>query len=527
MIPNPPRLPIHVSINTIKDLIDHLKHTPSDKKALIVKDEATYSELTYGQLREWVTHLANGLLKMGIRKGDKIGIMAENRLEWPVVYLAVTAIGAVIAPISILWEQTEIQSLTERGELRMIVTSEKYLEKILNLMPTVSHLKTVVCFDSQHPSAIHFDAILELGRKIMDEGIDLYSTASIAPEDPAEILFVSSTIGVTLSHRALLANMKGLFHTLDADRHPDIKTLMMIPFSHLYPTMFGILLPLAAQWTVITTGFVRMDWIFKLLKETEPDHIVLVPLLLERLSNRLAARNRKNLPASQIPGFQRVTAIFVAGVKCPEAIIANVEELGIPVLEGYGVSEMAPFITMSTLNRHRPGSVGIPLANVEVKIHHPDAEGNGEVLARGPNMMDGYYRPDGNPPEMVDAGYTYVDDEGWLHTGDIGRMDSDGFLYITGRLRNIIVTRGGTNVYPREIENVLQHSPLISRVKVVGKWDDATGEYPFALIHPSPDMVSDDAIKDAIKNELEGLAGKLGAYKIPRGFEIVNETEWN
>lgn len=402
---------------------------------------------------------------------------------------------------------------------------------------------------------------MESGNNLLKKGIDTFSTVTIQPGDTAEILFVSSKMGVMLSHKAIISNVEGLYDTFEFDRTPEpgqetvlnraqsseqkrTKKLMMIfPYSHLYPSLFGILMPLMAGWTVITTATGRMDRILKMVKETEPNYIVLVPLLLDRLYLRLKGRILTKKRSLESLGLQNLEWIFVAGSKCPEDLIDRVEQLNLKVLEGYGVSEMAPFITINTPQHHCHGSVGIRLKNVEIKIQHPDEHGNGEVLAKGPNMMCGYYngedsgkangkeRLDDNREPLTEGivgeGGIYVDEKGWLHTGDIGKIDAQGFLHITGRARNIIVSKGGTNIYPREIENLLIKSPFIREAKVIPLWNEASGEYPFALIRPNRETIKStetEKINTVITQELENLTGQIASYKIPKGFQLVNET---
>lgn len=495
---------------TINELLLSIDEQQFNLDALVVKEGDDYKTLTYGELITAVRALANGLLERGIQKGDKIGIMSENRAEWPVVYLAVTSIGAIIAPISILWEPPELETVAKTGDLKMIFTSPKYLEKINAIIPNVPTLKQVICFHSP------------LYREL-EQTQGSFPAVRVEPGDIAEILFVSGKMGVMLSHGAIMSNAHGLFQTIGFSPEPGKKLMMSIPFSHLYPTVFGILLPLMGRWTAVTSAEANMARILRMIKETRPHYIVLVPLILERFYNRLQGRiKKKNLTLENV-GLDDLECIFVAGVKCPEELITNVETLGLPVLEGYGVSEMAPFITINTLPRRRTGSAGLALSNVELKIHQPDAEGNGEVIARGPNMMSGYYKMPEIQPEMAHEGGTYINPEGWLHTGDIGRIDKDGFLFITGRLRNIIVSKGGTNIYSREIENKLSENPYIAEVRIVAKQDDINGEYPYAYIRPTPGLLEKPRDLDhIIQDQLNALSGKIAAYKIPRAFEIIS-----
>lgn len=534
-----------VLFRTLKEMMTHVATYEKNIDAFVVKDESGYKKISYKTLWDWVRFLGNALLDMGIKKGDKIGLLAENRIEWPVVYLGATCMGAVIIPMSILWEPLELETIAERGDIRWFFTSGKYSEKIENLFqnkPNRAQLNRVICFDPDVENRyIDFQVILQQGKRLLENGSNGFAAVEIEPGEIAEILYVSMGMGVMISHGAIMANVYGLMSRLEFRKSPGQQMMSWLPFSHLYPTVFGILIPLTAGWTVITTAFARMDHLLRMVKETRPHYIVLVPLLLDRFQARLSARLKNNNKTLAMMGLETLSAIFVAGAKCPVELVKRVEEIGLTVLDGYGVSEMSPFITMNTLKEHRIGSVGKCLDNVEVKISPVAGENSGEVLARGPNMMSGYYKYNesshlhgnrymGNGPG---EGGVFIDQEGWLHTGDKGFLDSDGFLYITGRLRNIIVTMGGTNIYPREIEEYLLASPYIEEVKIVSRWDELTGESPYAYICPAPvaytflkrqkeQPVNNGEIEALIQGELEKLAGKIAAYKIPRGFELCS-----
>jgi long-chain acyl-CoA synthetase len=176
---------------------------------------------------------------------------------------------------------------------------------------------------------------------------------------------------------------------------------------------------------------------------------------------------------------------------------------------------------------NRPCSVGLPLSNVEVRIENPDENGNGEILARGSNVMLGYYKMPEKTAEVIDA-------DGWLRTGDIGKLDADGYLYITGRLKNIIVTKGGKNIYPEEIENLLTASPLLSEVVVIGKLDESGGEYPHAIIYPDPEVLAGmekergkpfnaEEVRAVVRSEIQKCTAGAAVYKIPHTFDVSTE----
>lgn len=198
------------------------------------------------------------------------------------------------------------------------------------------------------------------------------------------------------------------------------------------------------------------------------------------------------------------------------------EALGLVTFQGYGLTETSPVISTTCPAHNKPGSVGLPLHNVQVRIDAPDHNGNGEVLAKGPNVMLGYYGMPEKTREVIDA-------DGWLHTGDIGKLDEDGYLSITGRLKNVIVTKGGKNIYPEEIENLLQASPLLSEVVVVGKLDRGGGEYPHAIIYPDPDVLAamhpskdltEEDIRRIVRAEIQKCTAGAALYKIPQSFEL-------
>ncbi len=515
-------------INTIRDLVKQAEDYPQSINAFILKDELNDCQISYANLLKSVYKLASSLLNYGIKKGEKIGIMAENRVEWTVVYLSVTSLGGIIVPISILWEPPEIDNVLKNSGMRLIFTSSRYLEKINKAYNEDSLLEEIITFDetdtdtNYNCTVLSYSSLMASNLEIKEIDSHIFDSIELAPSDTVEILFVSTSIGVELSHHALISNMKGILDTFDLSSEQGgmgKKMLMIIPFSHLYPTVFGILMVLMANWTLVTTSAARMDFILRIIKGEEPDYIILVPLLLERMVNRLEARLKKRSGGLAEIGFGNTKFIFTAGVKCPENTIVKMEDMGIPVLEGYGLSEMAPFISVSSPAFHRPGSAGIRLVNVEVKIDAEDEMGVGEILARGPNLMSGYFGLTKNPADLTDKGYVFMDKDGWLHTGDLGLIDKDGFLYIKGRKRDIIVTRGGTNIYPREIEQKLMECPYIKQVKIIKKYDEVFGEAPFAIIYA--ENIEGVDIEKAIGLELENLGGKIASYKLPKGFELI------
>jgi long-chain acyl-CoA synthetase len=517
-----------MKIENLADLVSSLTIAPNclEVDAVLVKEGDWYKNLTYGDLAHSVQSLTNALHKIGVKKGDNIGILSENRMEWPIVYLAVTSMGAVIVPISILWEKQEIELVINKATIQILFTSGTYLDKISTLRPKTPSMKHLICFDHHPSTAIYTFYPHLLDDESMTDNLDF---PIIKKEDTAEILFVSTSLGVKLSHGAIVSNAKGILETLSGGGHQQGKKSMIIfPLSHLYPTVFGLLVPLLANWTILMTDSGRMDKILRMIKETEPHYLLLVPILMERLYSRLSGRLKKvDFDLSKL-GWHQIEWIFTAGVKCPEELIENIEQIGLTVLEGYGVSEMAPFISISTPTNHKAGSAGIPLNNLEIQIIDQDNSNCGEIIVRGPGMMQGYYGM--SPTNFENAfhnGAIYIDGEGWLHTGDLGYIDKEGFLHICGRKRNIIVTKGGTNIYPTEVAQWLSDHPLIEEAEIIKHEEENTGEFPYALIKPSKEALSFfnyDELLLKLQEVIQDISGKVAAYKIPKGFEIISQS---
>lgn len=512
--------------NTIQDLITKTEKSILEKDLIIIEKDKEKKIYSYKEIFEEVKLLSFKLIKMGIKKGDKIGLLSENRKEWIITYLSVTSIGAVIIPVSILWEN-ELTNIVSKGDIKVFFTSSLYLEKILSI--NSKNLRYIINFDTLKESNKTFKNIYEYNSiiiKTIEDGENhnkVFDQIYINPEDTAEILFVSGNLGVELSHKSIIANISGVTNTLYPEIGDDRKLMTIFPFSHLYPTVFGVLLPIYMGWSLITIDTGRMDRIIKLIKATNPNYILMVPLLLERFINRLKMKLVKN--SFLTLGLQKIDFIFVAGVKCPENLLLEAHEIGLTVLEGYGVSEMSPFISLNTQENYKNGSVGKPLKNVKIKIINSDKDNIGDLLARGPNMMKGYYNKNIDKKNYIKHGALVMDENGWIHTGDRGYIDKDGYLHITGRSRKIIVTKGGTNIYPEEIEAKLIKSPYISNVKVVSHSDTFNGEYPFAEIELDKKHCSHSSenIEILIQNEIEKLSGEIAIYKIPKSFRIINK----
>jgi len=364
-------------------------------------------------------------------------------------------------------------------------------------------------------------------------------TVTRDPRDPAVILYTSGTTGrskgAMLSHANIMSNIRTLTPIFKLDEN--IRMLSFLPINHVFEQVGGILLPLSLGGTVNFAESLKK--LGDNLTEVKPNFLLGVPavfrLLLDRLQKNIQGRFlprtlfsfslTRPLVVRKVREALGGTPTFVSGGAALDPEVAKgLMDLGIVVYQGYGITETSPVITAERPYARKLGTVGLPLPDVEVRIHEPNDEGVGEIWVKGPNVMLGYY----NNPLATSEILT----DGWYHTGDLGRVDSDGMLSICGRLKNVIVTANGKNVYPEEVENELLHSPFISEVMVYGHKISATVEEVYAIIYPNQEALDRHAqehglapmtekkVEELIREEVLKVGRNLADYKRVRKFTL-------
>jgi len=534
-------------VHSVREMIEGFAEQMLGLPALTMKRERGYWTISYGELRQRIRALSTALLTRGIRKGDRIGLISENRSEWVITYLAVTSVGAVIVPYDILLRTEELAAIMRASEAQIIFTSAEYLEKVQKAAGESS--KDVVLFEET------FASMVQEGQDLMSAGSEGYARAVVAPDDLAALIFTSGTTGtpkgVMLSQRNLVENGDGVQMTTPLG--PGDNWIIVLPFHHTYPTSLGIFTPLLTYGRITCVPSMKTNVLIGIMKDTGATCVPAMPLLIEKIYKGILTNVKEKgalvrtlfrimfavssfffkvlhirlgkllfKSVARELGVSKLRFFVSGGGPIAKDVIDGMEALGLVTFQGYGLTETSPVISNTCPAHNKPGSVGLPLANVEVRIDNPDHNGNGEILTRGPHVMIGYY---GMPEKTAEV----IDSEGWLHTGDIGKLDGDGYLYITGRLKNVIVTKGGKNIYPEEIENLLQASPLLSEVVVVGKLDKEGGEYPHAIIYPDPEVLaamqpgksySEDELRGIVRAEIQKCTAGAALYKIPQSFEL-------
>lgn len=420
-----------------------------------------YKSYRYKDIYQLTLSFTDLLEKTLALKNEHIAIISENRPEWSCAYFATLSVGAVNVPIDPQLTDQEIISILKDAEVKIIFTSTRYYARIENLKSKVSSLERILIIDEISSQKIDLPYILVKHKE------DIGSLASI--------LYTSGTTaipkGVMLSHKNLSSNFNSIKELgILTDR--DI-ILAILPFHHIYPFMATVLFPvLFGIKTIIANTFkgeellqimnqkgvtilVGVPQLFKIMNENINKELKRIPYILRHVGIHLIRRKLRR----RFGGYFRF--FLSGGAKLDEKVARNLFHLGLPIIEGYGLTETSPVVTMNPIKNPRIGSAGKTLPRVEIKIDQPNTEDIGEILIKGPNVMEGYYK---RPQETIEA---IVD--GWFHSGDLGYIDSDGYLYITGRLKEVIVLSSGKNIYPEELESFYAQIPFIKEICIIGR----------------------------------------------------------
>ncbi len=506
-----------------------------DKLALKKGDSA----YTYSQLKTEVIKLKNYLLSLGLEKGDTFAVFGENRPEWAIGYLGIVSAGLVCVPVDRMLSEAEVLHILRYSEARGIIASENRLEIVESVKSELTGLEHVVPMDTIKDLKAEKDI----------------SVTDIDPDSLAVLLFTSGTTGmskaVMLSHSNIISNLRAIDHVIKIDENDTLVSI--IPMHHTFEGTTGFLLPLYKGAAVYYLPSLKPTDLNATLKEAQVTCFIAVPLIFEKV---LAGVHKKvahsPLPTkvmfSAISGIGSVIKFLrkplfakvrremglgnlriacAGGAALTEKVAQGLKMLALPIIQGYGLTETSPVIAVSPLGRVKIASVGPPLPGIEVKIDDPDENGIGEIVVRGPNVMLGYYKNQKATDEILK--------NGWFYTGDLGYLDDDGFLFITGRKKSLIVTQTGKNVYPEELEEKLIKSHWIQEVLVVPRLDPKTKKESIcALIFPDYELLeqysiakgvelSGEDVQSIFKEEVKKVNEELPAYKKITEFEIREE----
>ncbi|MGB8990493.1 MAG: AMP-binding protein [Desulfobaccales bacterium] len=508
--------------------------------ALIFREGDLLREYTYGQLYRHSLAVAGWLQAQGVAKGERVAILLENRPEWPMSYFGILLAGAVAVPLDPASRWDHIQYALEQTGARIIFTWPQAPLPQLQQVPFLEKIALVGESGEAGGKIINFAEVLTSSGG--EAGLPV-----IGPDDLASIIYTSGTTGipkgVMLTHKNFSANCRAIAQ-LNAIR-PDDNVLAILPLHHALPFTATLLLPLFSRAKITYLDTLKAEAILRCIKEQQVTLLVLTPQVLQHfyqgMQRQLALIPWPARPLllaylnfsrrmSQFLGVNPARPLFrkfhralgeqfrffiSGGAKLPESLAENLARLGFTVLEGYGLTETAPVVTFNPPEAPRLGSAGRPLPGVEVKILHPDAAGVGEILIRGDNVMAGYFHNEAATREVLQ--------DGWFHSGDLGYLDRDGYLYIRGRIKDIIVLASGKNLSAEEVGQHYLQAPSIKEMFVT---TDERAEKLAAVVVPDLDFfrkTGETDIYDKVKWDLELLSRDLEPYKRVRDVVLINE----
>lgn len=540
--------------STIRDLLDRAVERDPKHVALQMKDGKKWIRYTFKELAEAADDVAGRLLSLGLRKGDRVVLYAENQPEWGVCYLGAATIGLTVVPIDSQTWHREAWSVAQFTEAKALLISEKCFEKLP---------KESLELNEQAANPVWLLNVGKLAQPYEIEELPRSTSpkvSSVPPrpewpevsaDDTASIIFTTGTAvdpkGAVHTHRNFLNNLRGVIHYLAVTEQDQL--LSVLPLYHALEFTCGFLGAIYGGASVTYATSLKPRVILETMRETGVTCMLGVPtlyaLMREDIERRVLKTSKStfktNLMATskQISQswekrtgknigrqlFSRVNAefggktrFFVSGGSAlGEDLYRDFRSMGMTIYEGYGLTETAPVLTVNPLHRSREGAAGKPLPGVEVRLYHPDGDGIGEIIVRSPSLMREYYKN----PKATQA----VIRDGWFHTGDLGWVDPDGYIYITGRIKNVIVTGAGKNVYPTDVEATYGTLPEIEEICVFGLKSGLT-EDVHAVVYPNRSVVdgSDpEEIKKTVQKSMQQLARQLPSYHRLQALHVWDE----
>ncbi len=542
-------------ISSVQEMVLYSAEKYGSKLALEDLNKTSISRVTYEELLENIKRFGNAIRSLGVNERSHIAIIGENRVQWAISFLTTMCFNYVAVPIDKNLNQNEIYNIIHESDAEVIIFSESYKELFESSHISLKKLKHFICMDEilEENSFIDMKKLIKGSEIIVNKELP-----KVNPDDLAEIIFTSGSLGrakgVMLSQKNLATNLVDMLSMLMM--YPEDRFLSVLPIHHTYECTCGMMCPLFAGSSI---HFARsLKTVVDDIQKVKATILLGVPLLYDKMFKRISkAITEDKVKSKVVPVLVKATdlaqsfglkdikkkifaeihkkfggyiRVFIAGGAAPDPLVAKgLREFGFNFLQGYGLTETSPILALNQLNNFKDDAAGIPLPSVQLKIVNKDQDGIGEVYAKGDNVMLGYYK---NEKLTKDAF-----EDGWFKTGDLGYFDKDGFLHISGRMKNVIISKSGKNVFPEEIEDILNRSPFVLEALVYGEHDEKQGETIAVQIVVDAEMfiqisekesiaIDENLIKKKIAEVVEETNKQLTSYKRIQKFYIRdNEFE--
>lgn len=538
----------------LKDMLKQTGEAYGDRPAYIFKAEekGKFTTITHKEFRDEINALGTVLINMGL-KDKRIAVISENRYEWELSYLAVAAGVGVIVPLDKSLPDNELESLILRSQVEAIIYSSKY-DAIMNTLREKknTNLKYFISMDlAENTQGIYAEKSLkEKGKKLLAEGKTEYLEAKIDADKMGIMLFTSGTTAmskaVMLSHKNLVTNIMDIIQRFDL--YEEDRFLSFLPLHHVFECTVGFLYPISIGGSIAFCEGVKH--MADNIKEFDITAMISVPAVFDIIYRKVMKTIEKKGKMQNLEKGKKISQLLLkvkidlrkqlfkevheslgpklrlvvtGGAALDPETEKGFNDLGFDVEQGYGLTETAPVIAAETPKCRRLGSIGKKFPSVEVKIDNPDEEGIGELMAKGSSIMLGYY-------ENEEATKAALDSDGWFHTGDLARIDKDGFIYISGRKKSVIVLNNGKNVFPEEIETLLNKVEGIKESFVYEKKED-DGDvkvcveivYDKELIKDLYNIDGEENIREFLWEKVKEVNKLMPKYKYVREMVITEE----
>jgi long-chain acyl-CoA synthetase len=501
-----------------------------------------YLSKTFREAFSEIESLSASLAALKLKRGSKVGLLSENRYEWWVAYLAAVSLGLVVVPLDAQALRESWIRFLKDSNAEILFLSDRFRSFAPELIQGAPTLKEVVLFGDPLPDLSRVKSYASLLKEAGGEAAEI-RRPPLVPDDIASLVYTSGTNGmprgVELTHRNLLSNAR----VAAGWGAPELILATILPMHHIYgfTTTLG---PFLQGQSVVFFPTLQLDTLLQTFQEIKPHFLAGVPAFYERIGNGIRNRIFSEMPhwlrplllraMNGRPGkssssfgplkkilFKKVHQRFggrirhmvSGGAPLEPSLIRLFNLLGIKVFEGYGLTETSPIVSCNDDRSYRIGSVGRPVEGVKIKIDRPDDGGVGEICVKGPGVMKGYYKDPGETRRVMNP-------EGWFRTGDIGHIDRDGFLFISGRKKEVIVTPNGKKIFPDELERIFGRIKLVKEVSVFGVSKKEASRQELIHVQVLPDLEEAKRqgisnVEFAVKEEIARLARELPDYKRP------------
>ena len=539
--------------NNIRDIMANAVKLYPNNIAFKIKHKdgknVSYTDITYTDFQKEINEFGAGLMALGY-KDKRVAVIGKNSYPWALTYCAVLGGLGVLVPLDKGLPEAEIELSLRRSKAEVIVFDKEY-EEIINriLQSGTTSLNKCICMtDTDIEGFTTIEAVEKIGKDELAKGNNEYLNTEIDCKKMAAIIFTSGTTSMAKAVMLSQENIASNIYNLNCVEYIDPTDINMafLPFHHTFGST-GLLLFMSRGATNVFCDGLRH--IQDNMKEYHVSCFVCVPLLIESIYKKVMHQIEKQGKMKKFQTGMKISKFLlkfkidirkklfkeiydnlggnlrfvVSGASAIDRAVAEgFNDLGFLTVQGYGLTETAPVLVAENVKNIRYGSIGLPLPEVDIKIDNPNEEGIGEIIAKGPNVMLGYY-------EDEEATNAVIDKDGWFHTGDLAYMDKDGFIFIAGRQKNVIVLKNGKNVYPEELEQLISELPYVSENMVFGmpKDDDLVVSvkivYNEIYVKQTYGDISEDELKEIIWKDVKDINSRLTTYKHIKNLVITNE----